>query len=387
MILNWLIVYSILFVAQFAKDIPACFALFRCAKKNKQNTTTPSEESYPPLSVIISAKDSAQALSRNLPHILKQDYPRFEVIVINDCSTDDTEDVLTRFEADYRHLYHTFVPPTSRYISHKKLALTMGIRASRHDWLVFTEADCCPTSNQWLKMLARNITENTEIILGYSNYLPASGWFNRKAGYDTLMHQVHLLGSAQLGFPYSASGRNMAYRKSLFMRHKGYSRHLRLLRGEDDLFINQYANGQNTAIEISPAAAVHQSLYNAAAWHEDAVMHVTTKRLYRKALLRSLISCGVTLSMYLFYILSVLFIAYGIYTHNWLLTAIAGSSLSINYGIKYYLLSKTTSLLGEQNRYRFLLPLLEWMRPLWHLRFRISWLFRNKSEFYRNKLG
>ena len=112
----------------------------------------------PPLSVILCARNEAENLRKILPAILEQDYPQFEVIVINDASTDETEDILGIMEEKYPHLYHSFTPESARYISHKKLALTLGIKASKHDWLVFTETNCMPASNQWVKLMARNFT-------------------------------------------------------------------------------------------------------------------------------------------------------------------------------------------------------------------------------------
>ena len=123
----------------------------------------------PPLSVIIVAKDATHELQENLPFILEQDYPEFEVIVIYDRPADDCDNTLKLLEDKYPNLYHTFIPDSARYISHKKLGITMGIKASRHEWLVFTEPDCRPQSNQWLKQMARNFTPATEIVLGYSN--------------------------------------------------------------------------------------------------------------------------------------------------------------------------------------------------------------------------
>ena len=127
-------------------------------------------QEMPPLSVILCARNEADNLRKILPAILEQDYPQFEVIVINDASTDETEDVLGFMEEKYPHLYHSFTPDSARYISHKKLALTLGIKASKHDWLVFTETNCMPASKDWLRLMARNFTSQTQVVLGYSGY-------------------------------------------------------------------------------------------------------------------------------------------------------------------------------------------------------------------------
>lgn len=138
-------------------------------RKEQRNELHFTQE-LPPLSVIICAHDEVENLRRNLPAILAQDYPDFEVIVINDGEKNESEDYLLQLEEQYRNLYHSFVPDSSRYISRKKLAVTLGIRASRHDWLVLTEANCQPQSNQWLRLMARNFTPHTGVVLGYSGY-------------------------------------------------------------------------------------------------------------------------------------------------------------------------------------------------------------------------
>ena len=160
----------------------------------------------PPLSVIIVAKDATHELQENLPFILEQDYPEFEVIVIYDRPADDCDNTLKLLEDKYPNLYHTFIPDSARYISHKKLGITMGIKASRHEWLVFTEPDCRPQSNQWLKQMARNFTPATEIVLGYSNYEKVPGWFNKKITFDTLLNSMRYLGMAVSGHPYMDKG-------------------------------------------------------------------------------------------------------------------------------------------------------------------------------------
>ena len=190
-------------------------------------------QELPPLSVIICAHEEVENLRRNLPAILEQDYPQFEVIVINDGEKGESEDYLTQLENRYSNLYHSFVPDSSRYISRKKLAVTLGIRAARYDWLVMTEANCCPQSNQWLRLLARNFTSRTEVVLGYSGYERGRSWLHRRAAFDSLFTAMRYLGFALAGSPYMGIGRNLAYRKSLFFDQKGFSAHLNLRRGDD----------------------------------------------------------------------------------------------------------------------------------------------------------
>ena len=235
----------------------------------------------PPLSVIIVAKDAAHELQENLPFILEQDYPEFEVIVIYDRPADDCDNTLKLLEDKYPNLYHTFIPDSARYISHKKLGITMGIKASRHEWLVFTEPDCRPQSNQWLKQMARNFTPATEIVLGYSNYEKVPGWFNKKITFDTLLNSMRYLGMAVSGHPYMGTGRNMAYRKTLYYKQKGFASHLNLQRGEDDLFINETARAHNTRVEASPESLMRIAMPKyKRIWCEEKISYAATSRLF-----------------------------------------------------------------------------------------------------------
>lgn len=216
----------------------------------------PSATDLPPLSVIIVTKDSGSALNQNLPAILEQDYPKFEVIVINDKSAGEDEDILKLLSDRYENLYHTFIPKTARYVSRKKLGIAMGIRASRYDWIVVTEPYCYPVSKNWLRSLAAQMTPSTDIVLGYSNYLPKKGWFARRIITDSFFHSLRYLGMALAGHPYMGVGCNLAYRKSLYEKHKGFADHLQLQRGEDDLFINAVANKYNTRVASGPDSIV-----------------------------------------------------------------------------------------------------------------------------------
>ena len=135
-------------------------------------------DNLPGMSVIISSSDCEHLLEKHLPLILQQDYPDFEVIVVDDNSKDETKELLSRLSAHYPNLYSTFTSDSIRYISHKKLALMLGIKAAKKEWVVFIEPDCYPVSDQWLTQLARHCTDSTDVILGYSNYERKPGFAN-----------------------------------------------------------------------------------------------------------------------------------------------------------------------------------------------------------------
>jgi len=204
-----------------------------------------------PLSVIICARNEADNLEVCLPIILSQDYPDFEVIVVNDCSTDNTDEVLGKMQSIYPGLKVTNIKRDRKFNHGKKLAVIIGMKSAKNDQLVFTDADCRPESDQWLRRMGRHFSGKTDIVLGYGGYLKQDGWLNKYIRYDTMFIALQYFSFALAGIPYMGVGRNMAYRKSLFFSGKGFSKHLHLASGDDDLFINEHANSENTAIEFS----------------------------------------------------------------------------------------------------------------------------------------
>jgi biofilm PGA synthesis N-glycosyltransferase PgaC len=203
-----------------------------------------------PMSVIICAKNELENLKQNLLPFLELDYPDFEVIIVNDCSNDGSDWYLRDLSLQHKNLRVVTIDDHPRFKHGKKFAVTLGIKAAKYENLVFTDADCRPASNQWLKCIQRNFNEDTEIVLAYSPYEFRDGILNRFIRYETFITALNYLSYALKGIPYMGVGRNMAYRKSLFFKGKGFASHMHILSGDDDLFVNQNANSTNTRIEI-----------------------------------------------------------------------------------------------------------------------------------------
>ena len=204
-----------------------------------------------PVSIVICAREEAENLEKFLPFVLEQDYPNFEVVVVNDCSEDHTESVLKNLQLKYSNLRYTTIKKDEKFTHGKKLAQTIGIKAAKYEKLIFTDADCYPVSNQWIKNIAGSFQSKTEILLAYGGYEKAPGLLNKFIRYDTFFIAIQYFSFARAGIPYMGIGRNLSYSKSLFFRNKGFASHARLLSGDDDLFVNETANKKNTNIIYS----------------------------------------------------------------------------------------------------------------------------------------
>ncbi len=235
-----------------------------------------------PVSVIICARDEEANLRANLPSILEQDYPDYEVIVVNDASADGTENLLNDLKRQYSHLRTTFIRESDHIRAGKKLALTVGIKAAKHDRLLLTDADCCPATNRWIYFMQRNFTGNKQIVLGYGGYRRQKGLVNLVSRYEAFFVALHYFGMSLTGHPYMGTGRNLAYGKALFFENRGFAAHYDLASGDDDLFINEVARKANTSIEIQPESFTWSDTEKTwKDWYYQKRRHLTTGPRYR----------------------------------------------------------------------------------------------------------
>ena len=236
-----------------------------------------------PVSIIICAKNEADNLRNFLPGVLEQDYsPGYEVIVVNDCSEDDTSIVLESLQKQYPHLKVSTIIKDLKFTHSKKLAQVIGIKAASNEILLFTDADCQPESADWLAGMTSHFDDKTDFVLGYGGYLHEEGLLNKYIRYDSMVIAMQYLGMALKNCPYMGVGRNLAYRRSTFFRTKGFSSHSNLMSGDDDLFVNENANGKNTKIEFGPGThtrSVPASDFQS--WIKQKKRHLTTGKFYK----------------------------------------------------------------------------------------------------------
>ena len=223
----------------------------------KVTSQTDSDVQLPAVSVIVCAHNEYDNLQDYLSILLEQDYPCYEVIVVDDSSEDGSDLLLERWSRQYGNLYHTFVPRGARVLSNKKLALTIGIKAAHHDYLLLTDADCRPESKHWIREMMKGFSnEQTELVLGFSPYFEKSNLLNHLIGYDTLFNGLQYMGMARAGKPYMGVGRNLAYKRETFFSVGGFKGLLGNRAGDDDLFVNRIANAANTVVVNNPNSIV-----------------------------------------------------------------------------------------------------------------------------------
>lgn len=234
-----------------------------------------------PVSVIIASRDDANFLRRHLPLIMNQKDVDFEVIVVDDCSMDDTIDVLREYSEQYSNFRHTKLIENGEFEGGKKYAVTLGIKAAKNGHLVLIDADCYPNSEFWLKRMAARLMYK-KVVLGYGPYKREKGILNKVIRFDTYKIALQYLSFSLAGIPYMGVGRNMAYHSYLYFDSKGFTTHLNVVSGDDDLFVNEVSNSKNTGIEIHPDSHVFSiAKPTYAKWEYQKRRHLTTAPKYK----------------------------------------------------------------------------------------------------------
>lgn len=206
-----------------------------------------------PISVIVCAKNEEENVANFIPILAEQNYPDFEIVLIDDASSDGTLSVFEEFEKQYPNIRLVKVENNEAFWGNKKYALTLGIKAAKKEYLLFTDADCYPTSKDWITAMSSQFTMQKTIVLGYGKYEKiANSFLNKIIRFETLLTAIQYFSWAKAGHPYMGVGRNMGYKKEEFFNVNGFIEHIQVRSGDDDLFINQAANAKNVTIAYTP---------------------------------------------------------------------------------------------------------------------------------------
>ena len=245
--------------------------------------------SYEPVSVIVCARDAYEYLLDIIPVLLKQDYPEYEIVLVNDCSQDQTEEYLKDLARNNTKINLVNLTQNLNFFQGKKFPLSMGIKSAKYDLLLLTDADCVPSTDQWIKEMVKTYDKNTEIVVAYGPYFKRKGLLNKLIRFDTLYIAMQYLSLALAKKPYMGVGRNLSYRKSTFMKNKGFTSHYNIPSGDDDLFISQVANKTNTNVYIDSVNRVESEPKRSwATWIRQKKRHYSTGIKYKPQTNRTL---------------------------------------------------------------------------------------------------
>lgn len=322
--------------------------------------------------MIICARDEAANLVRNLPGVLLQQYqPLPEVIVVNDNSVDESKYVLAELQKDWKQLRVIELTQEAKMIPGKKFPLSMGIKSATHEIVLLTDADCVPASENWVASMEEKYGEQTDIVLGYGPYHRQKGFLNKLIRWETFHSALQYFSMALAGLPYMGVGRNLSYKKSLFLKNKGFSSHHHIMGGDDDLFINMAANKKNTVINIDKESfTLSVPPRHFREWYHQKQRHYSTSREYKAK--HKLLLGGYSFSQFLFYPL----FFFSLF-HDWKIALAAWGIRAAVQGLIYF---NSMKKLDEKDLF-VLYPLFDLSMFFYYILFMPSLFKKNKAAW------
>lgn len=346
-------------------------------KQKKLSSLAEEDDSkLPPVSVILCVQNEEENIEKHLVPILEQDYPKFEVIVVDNHSWDDTVDVLKRLKQTYKHLYFTFVPDGTRNISRKKLGVTLGVKAAQYSTLLFTEPDSYPQGNRWIRSMVNDVPHESFVVLGFSALEQNKGLVNKYMALDYFYSNIQSLSMALQGKSYGANGRNMLYNKMHFENKKGFSKHRFLEVGEDDLFVNEIVEKKNIIAKVSKEALVFSKWEGRGVWNKWKSNRALTKHFYPSKY--KLFWRIESFSRILFLSLMVYCIA--AYFSSIILPSVALGLYLIRTFSQQFVVNKTAKKLNLKG-FSLILPIYDILQPFVNFYFYIGRILRGKKDY------
>lgn len=360
------------------------------------------DDQLPALTVIVTTRNQEHELREHLPLILNQIYPRFEVIVVDINSTDDSKKVLEQLEADHITLRHTFTPATGRDISKQRLAITLGVKASSYDWFIVTDASCCPLSHLWLHRIGECIAghRSAEMILGYTRYKSINNYASRRLSFHTLWRQLLNFGLllnrqkdiiqvssqhnklSKRDGAYSADATNLAYKKELFLSHQGFASGSNLLEGATEIMVNQNSTSYNTALCLQTDAIMEQDTPTASNyWTNKRVFFQETQRHFTNKLSFQLNNILIMLTHTIMAIGLLVTIIMSMFCSHYVITAIAVILWLTHFVLQGLLIRNISRRMNDRPISSFSTAWFTHLLPVWSLSSWLCHLFTDKSQF------
>lgn len=361
-----------------ALTTPYLNAFFR---RPKTDTDDALLSSLPPVTIIITSHGNARQLDEHLPLFLTQEYePGYEVIIVGERNDHQTEDILKRYSG-HPHLYSTFIPETSRYMSRKKLAITLGMKAAKNEWVVITDPTCKPNTTHWLSTLSAHFTDDTDMVLGYTNYDTSAPDYYR---FEHLYTALYIFREAQQHTAYRTNCYHLAIRKKVFLDGNGFQGNLKYTISEYDYLVNKFADG-HTRLCLHEDGWMTEDTPTVKQWENKHIFLRETINHLRHTRRHYLLYHIDQWALYLNYAAIGCATVFGIVRHQWMACAVAFVALCITVCLRMMIAKRALEEYGQ--------PIAAWktipyeMSMIWrNIRNRIRYENADKYDFISHKV-
>lgn len=214
------------------------------SKPNAQDT---------PVSVVVYIKDNETELPLFLEALVAQEYACFELVLVDNASEDESLALLEQFVAQHKFAKLVHVDNNEAFWGNKKYALTLGIKVTSYDTLLFTEPKAMPNSPYWIASMASHFTTRKQVVIAHTSLQKKKkSLSNKYARFQFFLKTLHNFVWVEMGKPFYGNSYNQAYKKSLFYQVNGFIKEMKVAHGDEQEFIRHIATKSNTALTIAP---------------------------------------------------------------------------------------------------------------------------------------
>lgn len=354
--------------------------------------TIDANGNYPRISIVVPVNEQSVGIQSLLNNLFRQNYKGYyEVVLADESHSPELHDLFEEQTKRNVNVRYTFVPNTSRYIELRKLAITLGIKASRGEWVIVVNPETSPISDNWLQCYAQNLGEDVNFAEAYYNYDDDGSLVARRAIFERIDKFSTRLNAWKNGIVVACNTANWAVRKKWFVEQGGFADSLNITFGEEAIFANHKVNAENYVMLCSPETRLVEELatkheLSVNRMHSVEVMH----HLSRSAKRKMFVSGAVTFTSYLF-VLCLLF-----YTSMRIFCDVEAYQYSVSY-VYTDILALTLWILGlslpisivrtalrtlNERKYGFYIYVYEMLRPFHALSAKLKYRI-HKEEFVR----
>lgn len=299
--------------------------------------STSRGSALPGVTVLVCAWNEKDNLKELIPMLDAQEYPNYEVILLDDRSDDGSEDFIRENISSWKHIRYIRINNQFDHITPKKYALTLGMRYAKNPIALMTDADCRPSSNHWITAMASRVSEERDIVLGFSPYLKQSGFLNWFIRCETFYTAVQYLSFALAGMTYMGVGRNILYKRSVFFANKGFYTHSKVFGGDDDIFLNEVSTSSNTTISVESESYVYSIPKTTwKTWYRQKQRHFSVSEHYR---LRNKVMLGILSGAHVaVWIMGIVVLVFGLWQNDVSILTGLGIAFAVRWIVQGFLL-------------------------------------------------
>lgn len=370
------------FVSMFCNPFLRARRLKKWALQAAEKEVDTTDTAAAPVSIVIPILEDAPELAATVEMMLQQEYAApFRVILVADKGNALVER-LSAENKDNKHMYCTFVPNSSRYMSRKKLTLTLGIKAADTDWVVILEPTCTPLTTKWLAALAPSLATDNRLVVGYTALEEDTRTSWR---YQQLRSSFYILTRTLRGKAYRHAGGFVAMRKTDFMKRDGFSGNLNLLHGEYDYLVNKFGDDMATTVALHPETHTLTKAPTKKEWINKQLYFWETRKYLQGGWFSRFLFNIDNIMLYLNYIVAILCLVYGVIEERWLIGSVASANTLLTVLLRILFAHKAIKVFNvELPAWRVIG--FELMVPWRKIRSYFKYLKTDKYEFTSHKL-